>query len=724
MYRSHKKPSLTHGISIALLAIAFPLSRQIFAAEPTQPQTEVEELPAVQVSADQTTEEGAAQTGYRNKTTTLGPLGKTTLQDIPYSVNVTSSELFSNRGAHTVSDALKTNPTVTTLMESSAYSTLSRVMIRGFTAADQGDLRDGLVDRSFTFVPLENVERIEVFNGLSSFLYGFSAMGGTLNYVSKAPLSERMASIATGTYGGGINYLHADAGGPISANGCWTYRGNAYTEDGDTYIDGGTQKRSLLSMAANCRISADTTFHTDIWHQELEMRGIQTYINVNPSGGIRVPSASEFNASTQYGQDWTYNKSNKTLLGFGLDSRLSDGLTLRTAYRYGDMWRAYEYVSATLSDNSGNYTEKAYGTTGQKERTQSAYTLMDATFPTGPVEHKVTYGFTGTEYLYTRGDDVSRTLGSSNIDSPTSYSEPSLSIGPTNVWYQQYYTSLVLGDQIKLSDKWSALAGLNRSEIRQKRWGTGSSLATPNYAQEKSSPSYALMYKPTPTVTTYVSYMEGLANGGTAPSTASNANEILPASVSSQYEAGTKASIGSVDLTAAVFRINKINEYTDPTDNVYKQDGREIHKGLEFTASGKILGRLTAVGGFTVLNAKVTQARNNTAIEGKSPANIPRQQVRLYLEYATATIPGLTVNSGASYSARRPVDATNTDYMAGSTIYDIGARYQTQVYSRRLTFNLNINNLFNTAYWSYYRSGDGLLLGAPRTISLSARIDL
>jgi len=722
MQTNHALSPLFRQISLVLATMAIPLTHSALAAESETDQLAVE-LPEVLVQSILETE-GSSKSGYRNETAETGPLGSIPLQDTPYSLNVTSGELIENRDAHTESDALKTNPAVSTLMESSGYSSMSRVMIRGFTAADQSDMRDGLVDRSFTYVPLENVERVEVLNGLSSFLYGFSSLGGTIDYVSKQPTTTPMLSLASGQYGGGINYLHGDAGGPIGSDGRWSYRLNAYGEDGDTYIDGSSQQRSLLSGVINFKLSSDTLLHADIWHQTLEMDGIQTYVNVNPASGIEVPDASRFDATRQYGQNWTYNKSDKTLMGLGFESALNDTFTLRAAYRYGDMWRDYLYVGDTLTDNAGNYTEKLTGSTRQHENTHSLYTLVDANLCTGPVEHKLTFGFTGTSYLYTRGDDVSTTLGASNIDNSVYYSNPNLVIGPTNVWYQQDYDNWVIGDRMQFTAKWSALVGLNRAELSLDRWGGGSSLSSPNYDQSKVTPSYALLYKPIPTLTTYLSYMEGLQTGGQAPSTAANANAMLPPSASYQYELGAKSSWGLMDLTAALFRIDVINQYTDPSDNVYKQDGREIHQGLEFTTTGKLTDRLTLVGGFTVMDAHIAQAKNNPTLEGKTPVNVPEQQARLYLEYALPGVSGLTLSGGANYSGKRPVDAANTDYLNSATTFDIGARYLAKLNGHKLSFNVNVSNLFDKAYWSYYRSGDGLLLGAPRIISFTVKAEL
>ena len=104
-------------------------------------------------------------------------------------------------------------------MEPYTYSSLSRIMIRGFTAADQDDMRNGLVDRSFTFVPLDNVDRIEVLNGLSDFFNGFTEPGGYVNYITQQPPSCFRGSLETGVYNGGIFYGREQVGGPIPETG-------------------------------------------------------------------------------------------------------------------------------------------------------------------------------------------------------------------------------------------------------------------------------------------------------------------------------------------------------------------------------------------------------------------------------------------------------------------------------------------------------------------------
>jgi len=722
----HRFGRLLAGISLLAVATAMPAQADDTSASDSK-DAPVQLAPVKVEDQPASEREDSAENGYRAKTQSVTPLGKMPLQDTPYSINVTSGELIENSNAHSLVDAVKTNPTASMLMSSGGYSSMTRLMVRGFTAADQSELRDGLVDRSFSYPPIENVDRIEVLNGFSSFFQGFASPGGEVNYVSKGPTDKPMESLSLGTYGGGINFAHLDLGGPAyeGTNGKMGYRLNAYKEDGSTYIDGSNQKRALVSGVVTYQIGDATTLTADLWHQDYMATGLQTYFTNATTGEANwnstlgaPPSASSFKATTQYGQNWTYNKTEKTLAGLRFSSDLSDNVTLRLGYRHGYMWRDYDFVYAYNLQSNGSYKEGNDATNRQTERTDSNYDLADIRFDTWNVKHTLTTGYSGTYYFYERGSDVQTVLGNSSVSSPVSYNNPNSSVGSLNSWSNVRYNSLLAGDHIEFSDQWSALLGVNHAEIVSTSWTPTSASG---YDQMGNTPTYALMYKPVKNLTTYVSYIEAFQNGGTAPSTAANKNQMLAPYKSSQYETGVKSSIGGMDLNAALFRIDMVNQETDPADNVYKQDGREIHQGLEVTTTGKLTDRLTAIGGFTLMDAHVDKATANSLTEGKTPVNVPEQEASAYLEYALPWVPNLTLTGGANYYGKRPVDVYDTYYIPGVTIFNAGFRYEPEIYGHPTSFNFSVSNLFDTAYWAYYRSGDGLLLGAPRTVSLSVK---
>ena len=135
------------------------------------------------------------------------------------------------------------------------------------------------------------------------------------------------------------------------------------------------------------------------------------------------------------------------------------------------------------------------------------------------------------------------------------------------------------------------------------------------------------------------------------------------------------------------------------------------------TATGKLTGRLTAVGGFTVMQARIENAPQDLRINGKVPVNVPERQARAYFEYLIPGLDGLTGSLGVNYLGGRPYDQLNTAFLQDAVIVDLGMRYQTVLFGQDTTFNLRVSNLFDTSYWSYVRIGDGMLLGAPRTVA-------
>ncbi|KTT15305.1 hypothetical protein NS331_21170, partial [Pseudacidovorax intermedius] len=71
-----------------------------------------------------------------------------------------------------------------------------------------------------------------------------------------------------------------------------------------------------------------------------------------------------------------------------------------------------------------------------------------------------------------------------------------------------------------------------------------------------------------------------------------------------------------------------------------------------------------------------------------------------FLSYDIAAVPGLSVNGGAYYTGRRPVDDLNQAFIGGYTLFDVGARYTTQLFGRRTLFQLNVDNAGDRRYWS------------------------
>jgi iron complex outermembrane receptor protein len=79
------------------------------------------------------------------------------------------------------------------------------------------------------------------------------------------------------------------------------------------------------------------------------------------------------------------------------------------------------------------------------------------------------------------------------------------------------------------------------------------------------------------------------------------------------------------------------------------------------------------------------------------------------------------VYTGSSYA-----DALNTLLVPGWTRVDLGARYAVTVAGKPLTLRARVDNVADKDYWSSVGGFPGagyLVVGAPRTFSLSASVD-
>lgn len=671
------------------------------------------ELPEVTV-VGQAAADGSAAQGYRVERVRLGPLGEADLQDTPFTINAVSSDLIRNSGATNTTEALKYVPTI---YSSTGASQLTPYFsMRGFSASTwtYNMALDGL--RSFDiYQPLEDKERIEVLSGASGFLYGITSPAGMINYVSKRPVSKPLGELTVGTYDQQI-YSQLDLGGPIVANPDLAYRLNlAYGDKGQTAVQGQSQERHLVSGAIDWHLAPATLLSLDASHSQRDLKYAQTLFMT--TAAIGIPKAPD--TSKNWGAPYTGASDATSRLGAALEHRFNDIFTLRAQARYSDIEREYFLNRQVWQNKNLDYKwrvdsqEHFHTTVGQFQ------VFLDANFTTGPLQHQLSVGadldhFDSANNGY-RGTTYS-TVYAGNLYGTPDYRDWSLPPKGTSTAQETTYSTLLLSDRLNLGEHWSLLLGLNHASIDDRLTSTTAAgvSSTVAYETSKTTPAMALSFKPVPSVTTYVSYVEALQQGFVAGSTTSNAGEIFAPFVSKQREVGAKATLGGIGLNLAWFDIDQANQYVDPATNRASQDGRETHRGWEFSLTGKLSERLRLTGGFTVLEARIDKAAANV---GKTPQGVPENMARLYAEYDLPFVAGLTLNGGASYTGKIPWDAANTLYVDAVTVYDAGLRYRTKLAGKDTTWRLNVANLSDKNYWTT-RSGI-LYPGAPRTLSAS-----
>lgn len=705
-------------VFLVLFALLFESGYVLFA----QKTTDTIYLQSVEIKGFR---DGSAQNGYKVDSSSTGVLGKLPLINIPFSSHVISEDYIENNAIQTFADAIKANPTVAvSLVPNNDERGLIELFVRGFVP---GYFYDGIRVNSYHVPLISNVERLEVLNGLNSSFYGFSQLGGSVNFVPKKPVSNNMLDVKTGIYNGYVKYAAADAGGRILKSDILTFRLNAYHEGGETYIKDQHQNKSMVSGAIKLKLLKNTEFLVDFNHREDHLTGQQNVFVINPLANIDVPSASLFDFNKLYGQPWTFVDLSYTHAGVSFETKITKTISVRSAYRYTDAYWDYNYVLATLSDNDGNFTVKDIEFNPQDRHYDSGYGIIDFTPTTGPLKHNISLGYYGYNDLIHFGVNVTTNLGSSNLNNNSYVNAPDTiySINHEYSSYNRYYqNNFFLIDRIEIGEKILFTGGVSQSYYKTIRTtGNLTQTGSANYVQDKLLPMFTLLYKPIKHLSVYGAYSQGLSIGGTAPATAVNANEVLDPRVQQQYELGAKAEIKDLFISVAAFNIDVKNEYLDPADTVYKQDGQEVHQGIEFSATGNITRDFTIGGGITVMNVEVQKADNKPSIVGKVPQNVPENYGSLYLEYRLPFVKGLAINVRGNYCGKRPIDAENLAFIPSSNTFDAGIRYAFYSGKQRIQLTGSVSNFTNEKYFSAYTS-TGLRLGTPRLVSVSLRFTI
>ncbi|ABV68377.1 TonB-dependent receptor protein [Aliarcobacter butzleri RM4018] len=669
------------------------------------------------ISVNEGYSNGSAENGYVTKEISgVGLWDRRSLQDTPYQMSVVSQDMLEN-SASGVDQIFKMNPVVqVTRSSTSSHSwNTPEINIRGFSASGNHIL-DGIPFSWVEGIMPEELERMEVLNGLSGFLYGVGYVGGSTNYVTKKPTLERLTNVTVGTTGNEAAYAHIDLGGKIDEKGKFTYRLNALKQDGETSIKDQNIDRELITGALDWRATDNLILSFDASHKKTRIDKLTASFSSNQSINNLDPKQG-------YAPDWTYSDASQDRLGFKSLWQINDNVKLRTGYIHldheNDMNMPYVY------DNyDGTYRLNYYRTWPHTSTTQGAYVYTDIDFDTFGVEHTLTIGGSGNKTKSKSIDGAYEwdLVGNYTLNELNNALEPIYRGSSDNKKYvsgRNEKTNLMIGDDIRFNDQWSALVGFNYAKTEEKNYNINGD-RTGGYDADEVTPSVSLIFKPFEDLTTYVTYMESLENGLKVECANCNNNgSVLDPYVSKQYEAGAKYSVSeNLLLSSALFRIEKANRYDKDLPSGMKevtQDGLEIHEGLELTATGKVTDNLTIVGGGTIMNLEIDKAASN---EGKKPTDTASKMAKLYAEYDISAVKGLTLTGGAYYTGESYRDGANTDVIPSYTVYDGGLRYKTKLDKYPTTFIMNVTNLTDKKYWRSSTS-----FGEPRNLAFSMKME-
>jgi iron complex outermembrane recepter protein len=725
---------MSRSIRPALFAVLFPVAfAQSAAAEDAAPVTEAQPAAHVTVVGNKESEDN-----YRVESVdSLGPLGSMKLLDTPYSIGILSSDLIQNSQATNFKDISKYLPLVAYQEQQGAD--ILRPQTRGMQGGNfQNSRMDGMTFFITVANAMEQFQQIEVVNGVSASLYGPANPSGMFNFVSKRPTDVDLREVTVSYASDSIGTAHVDLGGKIDSNGVVSYRFNALFGEGDAWVEHSHAKRVLGSLAVDVRPFDGTVLETNYSYYHLIDTGYPGWFSYSEK--INLPPAPD-PKNVGYGQNYA---------GVDLLTRMG---SVRLKHDFNSDWhlvvgalnqdasRDINTPVNNLTTNSGNYTSSLANVFAPRFIMTSDAAYLNGNFSTWGMAHDLTIGTAGYKSqsysVITPATPASVLLGSANINSPVIFPFPAAGLPNTGLNFDSsttYQQGINIGDTIRFTDAWAARLAVSQDWFHVDNYNA-KAVELPEYADRGLSPTASLMYKPQSNMTVYATFASSLQAGDLAPSGTNpplvNAGQSLPPYRSKEYEVGYKASLAKIDFTAALFRIQRPFANVNPADNAFEISGLQVNRGLELSAVGEVISGLTVYGGVTLLDAKLEDTPLTTTND-KIYVGAPKVKGNTLFEYHFATVQGLVASFDWQFSGPRAANDTNSFYVAGYNLFDVGARYTSTILTKSVTWRLAVDNLADKHYWSTIAPSNltgantGNLLahfGSPRTVLASASID-
>jgi len=666
----------------------------------------------------------------------VGVMGNQDAMDTPFSINAYTNELIQNQQAKSVGDVLLNDPSVRVARGFGNFQ--ESYFIRGFQLYSDSVAYNGLYGLlPRQYIAAELFERVEVLRGASAFLNGSSpngdGIGGSISLLPKRAPNEPLSVVNAGWSSGNQQLISADVARRFGPDDRAGVRLNVSKRDGGTAVNKEQADVDLVSLALDWR-GEKLRLSGDIGYQDNHLK--QTRTNVTLDAATGVPRAPK--SDSNWAQPWSYSNERDTFGTLRGEYDLTEKVTAYFAGGFRESHEANSLANLTVSNSATGAGSLYRFDNTREDSVRTGEVGLKGKFETGSIGHDVVlnanlYHFE-KKAAYTF--DFSGTSLNTNLYAPVYSSLPAFTAtaGSGGVLNNPKTTgrtilrSVALGDTVSMLDNQLLLTlGLRHQEIVATTY-TYDGVFDNAYDKSKLSPVLGAVVKPWDGVSLYANYIEGLSQGATAPATSTNPGQTLAPYESKQKEVGAKFDFGKVRVTTAYFTTEKPRGFVNAA-GAFTSQGKEEHQGVELMTYGQLLPSLRVLGGVTWLDAKQKNT-GNAATEDKQTIGIPNRQANLGLEWDAFMLPGLTFDARVITTGHVYANGENTQRLPGWTRLDIGARYATEIKGHLFTVRSRIDNITDRDYWASAggsASDTGnygyLVLGAPRTVTVSAQLD-
>ncbi|WP_439598482.1 TonB-dependent siderophore receptor [Falsiroseomonas sp.] len=692
----------TSALALALLIAGAPALAQAPEAETAAPPAAppaapVATLPRIGVSAPATAPLGATAATSATKT-------DTPIIESPQSVSVVNRELIQALGAQTLPEAVRYNAGVATGVY--GYDPrFDQIFIRGFGVNLLGDYRDGLRQSfspgliGFRTEPY-GLDRIVILRGPSSVLYGQAPAGGLIDRISLMPSATPSNEIAVSVGNHSRYQTEFDSTGPIAGDPRFQYRVTGLVRDSDSEIPGARDDRFYLAPSLTFRPTENTSF--TLLTSLLDDRGVAS------AGYYTRPDGTPTNIRTD---DPNYARFDQRQyqIGYRLEHRVNDALSLRQNMRYGQATLTSAYLSGLATSADGTSVSRYAAFLEESLENVGIDNQAEIRFATGPLQHTL---LAGLDYQYTTSDfnygtGAAPSLSLVNPVYGINVARPAFT---TRSSQTQHQIGIYAQDQVRLGDRWVLTMGARQD------WTETESLNRVTGVSTTQTPTaftgrVGLVHLFPNGIAPYVNYAESFQ-----PTLGTDrlGRAFVPVEAT-QIEGGLRYQPPGTEhmFTASAFEITVQNGLTtDLVDRSFSvQTGEQRSRGLELEAQFAVGRQLRILASATWQDVETTKT-NGTDL-GKRPFGVPEVLATVWADYRMPEGPlaGLSFGAGLRYNGSSYRDTANTTQNGDYVMLDGAIRYDIDRWRLSLTgSNLTDREAYNCqAGYCYHVAGRTVL---------------
>jgi iron complex outermembrane recepter protein len=582
--------------------------------------------------------------------------------------------------------------------------------VRGFSPVSAGNIRlEGLsFDRPAGFTSrLTEGSTIRV--GISAQGYPFPAPTGIVDFRLRKPGSQTIAAVGV-SYGPlGGKSAEADIQLPLDGDRFGVTFGAGRYLDGSAY--GSISITNAVALSA--RYAPHASLEIQPFWSRIAYRDDEAQPLIFTIGGVPPP---EIKAGNFFGQDWTDSSGTLDNYGVIFKSQVKE-FDIRAGVMRS-IWRVNTTAADLLLnvDTNGNVGNRNIILQGDdKYGATSGELRISRTFAEGVRRHSLIAMVKARKLLRDYGGAQTINIDTAIIGEPDQRPAPIRNISPNNAADKITQTTVGLGYQ----GQWQ-------------NWGEiGLGVQHANYEKISQAPLPSTRATPTlingnaavylsDQLAAYIGYTRGLEESPAAPLEAINRNQSPPAIRTIQKDVGVRwKSNSGITTVLGVFEIEKPYFNLDSARQ-FGRLGSVQHRGIEFSAAGKLTTNLAFVLGNLFIDRRVF---NSDARADTMPIGSFRHQSFLNLNYVVPDLRELSLTSALESTGRRVTNTVNTQFVPGRITANMGARYRFMLGDKQALVRLRVDNIFNKFSWDVTSSG-AFVVNSPRRYSIDFGLDL